>query len=491
MVKSTLLNPVDGLKPGTELDDATAINAYVRAGAVFVQSSLLPTLDFITGKFYKKGDSTGATLAILSSIAKQLLETPSGGDSSKTVTYVCAENGSDTTGQRGNVSKPFATIQAAINACTYGDTIEISPGAYASFTVPTGSIFTFIGKGDPAGSCVMVLGNNSYALNMVLSGADFVSFSNIVFYNTAASLPPVFISKSGNAGLDSVVFKDCAFSPSSYAYGAVFSNVHTLELESNTGNLSVTDCGSLTNTLHKSGKLLLAVSAVPPTGLVQNTTILKTCNFSTGLTISGNVNALTIGRTKALSFTALAVNPNSVFKLNLDVGSVSISAASGSPSIDLSGSKINDIFCQSTSSADITIKANECGIINAITLDSSVGNLVLELFGSRYDTLNCILNDKSFFDRDFGKSYALTIPTGSTRYNFANIGTADYPDFAFPPGVEVICMIQPKVAPTLATNALTIPTSDNEGFDVVNSFSTDTDAVIMIKRGLEWTFNSG
>jgi len=43
-----------------------------------------------------------------------------------TVTYV-ASNGSDVTGTRGNITKPFLTIQAAINASLSGDVIDVAP----------------------------------------------------------------------------------------------------------------------------------------------------------------------------------------------------------------------------------------------------------------------------------------------------------------------------------------------------------------------------
>ena len=43
-----------------------------------------------------------------------------------TVTYV-ASNGSDTTGTRGNIFKPFLTVQAALLAVVSGDVIEIAP----------------------------------------------------------------------------------------------------------------------------------------------------------------------------------------------------------------------------------------------------------------------------------------------------------------------------------------------------------------------------
>lgn len=47
------------------------------------------------------------------------------------------EYGNDTTGQRGSVTLPFATIEAAKNAASFGDTIEVFPGSY----VVTGNMY--------------------------------------------------------------------------------------------------------------------------------------------------------------------------------------------------------------------------------------------------------------------------------------------------------------------------------------------------------------
>lgn len=46
------------------------------------------------------------------------------------VLYVDNVRGSDTTGQRGNANRPFATIQAAVNAAQTDDVVQISPGIH-------------------------------------------------------------------------------------------------------------------------------------------------------------------------------------------------------------------------------------------------------------------------------------------------------------------------------------------------------------------------
>lgn len=70
------------------------------------------------------------------------------GQSAETVTYV-ATNGSDATGERGNVLRPFATIQAAVSACQDDDTIFVAPGDYAPFVVPPTRSLTIAGQGAP------------------------------------------------------------------------------------------------------------------------------------------------------------------------------------------------------------------------------------------------------------------------------------------------------------------------------------------------------
>lgn len=70
------------------------------------------------------------------------------GQSAETVTWV-APNGDNATGERGNVLRPFLTIQAAINACQDGDSIFVAPGNYAPFSVPPDKSLTIVGQGAP------------------------------------------------------------------------------------------------------------------------------------------------------------------------------------------------------------------------------------------------------------------------------------------------------------------------------------------------------
>lgn len=53
-----------------------------------------------------------------------------GGSVIFSATIIVSKNGSDATGTRNNWTKPFLTIQAAINAALPGDTICVMPGAY-------------------------------------------------------------------------------------------------------------------------------------------------------------------------------------------------------------------------------------------------------------------------------------------------------------------------------------------------------------------------
>lgn len=39
-------------------------------------------------------------------------------------------NGNDNNGERGSISRPFATVEAALNAATAGDVVEVFPGSY-------------------------------------------------------------------------------------------------------------------------------------------------------------------------------------------------------------------------------------------------------------------------------------------------------------------------------------------------------------------------
>lgn len=88
--------------------------------------------------------------------------------------------GSNTTGTRGDASKPYLTVQAAVNAASTGDQIRIGPGTFtstAAITRPVGvTRLSFVGSGSgPLGltaSCVTTLISSSSAFPLFDLGVN-------------------------------------------------------------------------------------------------------------------------------------------------------------------------------------------------------------------------------------------------------------------------------------------------------------------------------
>lgn len=77
------------------------------------------------------------------------------------VTYVDAEDGDDSTGQRGSLTKRFRTITAAIAASVSGDFISVGPGVYTESVILPNFPISIVGAG-PAATKVYT-GDNSRA----------------------------------------------------------------------------------------------------------------------------------------------------------------------------------------------------------------------------------------------------------------------------------------------------------------------------------------
>lgn len=144
------------------------------------------------------------------------------------VLYVDNVRGSDTTGQRGNANRPFATVQAAINAAQTDDQIQCAPQLFtttAAYTVPAsvvrlslvGTVGVAIGSSIPGGGTLLVnnttnlfelganLGLSSFAIStMVLrsSGhlvvnADGSSYAKDTFLTNGLRLDDVGVTSGG------------------------------------------------------------------------------------------------------------------------------------------------------------------------------------------------------------------------------------------------------------------------------------------------------
>lgn len=90
----------------------------------------------------------------------------------KSVTLV-SKNGNDSTGERGNLAKPFLTLQAAFQSVEDGDLLLLAPGVYDAATYDRAPSFTMQGLGTVANTTV----KNTTAVDT----SGLVTFQNLSF----------------------------------------------------------------------------------------------------------------------------------------------------------------------------------------------------------------------------------------------------------------------------------------------------------------------
>lgn len=126
-------------------------------------------------------------------------------DDAKTL-YV-QSGGSDTTGARGRLDKPFATIDAAIAAATAGDTIHIGVGTFVSPTTEKDGL-TYLGAGQPVYNSL----TNPTALTggTVFQGPWQTAADNITVANLGVDVGSAVCTASyGGTAQEGLSFYDC------------------------------------------------------------------------------------------------------------------------------------------------------------------------------------------------------------------------------------------------------------------------------------------
>lgn len=98
---------------------------------------------------------TGRHRTFLQEIA--LASNGNGADLKVASATLVAKNGNDSTGERGSLSKPFLTLQAAIAASSSEDTILLAPGEYGSFdgTTVVDKSLSFLALGSPSNTRIV------------------------------------------------------------------------------------------------------------------------------------------------------------------------------------------------------------------------------------------------------------------------------------------------------------------------------------------------
>ena len=104
------------------------------------------------------------------------------------VLYVDQVRGSDTTGQRGNANRPFATIQAAINAAQVNDAVECAQQSFlltAPLTRPA-ALTSFSILGTKTGQTPNVAGGSGTVLQQTTAGQAVIDLSTNLGLNKCA-----------------------------------------------------------------------------------------------------------------------------------------------------------------------------------------------------------------------------------------------------------------------------------------------------------------
>jgi hypothetical protein len=172
-----------------------------------------------------------------------------GGSTNFSKLLIVDPNGNDSTGTKGDISKPYLTIEAAVAAASSGDTIEVMPGAYTPATnlakdgviysfhqgaVVTkstiGAIFDYVASGGYT-SDINILGSGSFS-KISATGAIFTcvnaNISNIVLnFDRMVSTKDKCINVSTAAGKTCVIMGNLVSSSANNAiYGDNSVDIH-------------------------------------------------------------------------------------------------------------------------------------------------------------------------------------------------------------------------------------------------------------------------
>lgn len=121
---------------------------------------------------------TGQHRTFLREIA--LADGGNGADLRVAATTLVSKNGNDSTGERGNLAKPFLTLQAAIDASSGEDTILLAPGDYGSLgdTTIVDKSLSFLALGSPVNTEVLgVFKPNANGLAVTLDSVHLEELS--------------------------------------------------------------------------------------------------------------------------------------------------------------------------------------------------------------------------------------------------------------------------------------------------------------------------
>lgn len=261
---------------------------------------------------------------------------------------------------KGSYLDPFATLQAALDACVAnrGDIIYIKPGHAETISSATALLFnkagvTIIGQG--LGSARPSFTFNTADTAKIPVSADNISVSNIRFIGNFLSIATVFLLTTAA----SFTVDNCDFSDTSAVLG--FLSIITTTVSVNSDNLTYTG----------NRRISLATTAPGPDLVIANTMtgLYVVGNLSYHTTINNNVAALIAHG--ALVMTGAYIAYNDVYTVNSDTATggalLTTSATTGSGLI-----KNNNVRTLDTAAAIlVTVAAVQYAMINNTHIDGA------------------------------------------------------------------------------------------------------------------------
>jgi hypothetical protein len=417
-------------------------------------------------------------------ISPSLLDFP------ETVTWV-ATNGSDATGQRGNIGAPFATVGAALLASLSGDTILIAPGTYPAVEdpdFPAGLLAVTLEGVGARESCVITSATGPALRWTPGVNAKRITLRSLTISTTDPVSSAVVVAGPGpgTPNNSTLTLQNCALSaPLSNALSA--SSLLAVNLTDCSGSVSISDCNGGLCQGHQAGDVGIFVDNPVPAHVTRSAYLVKGSTVgilnvsgqgwidadavTTAFALSGGTLLTPLGDTASITFQGFA-------------GFASIfPSGTGSVFINLQNAQIPVVQCSSQVTAGNTqrINAKNAIIGRGIMQSPGGGDLILDTQGGTLGRTDTAFGANCFWDRDGGGDAAINIANGP---NVLTFGTS-FNDPPYPPGVPVAFSVASGTLGTLATDQLAITAASNAGCTINSGFVAPITGRVLWQR--EWS----
>jgi len=406
-----------------------------------------------------------------------------------TVTWV-ATNGSDATGQRGNIGAPFATVGAALLASLSGDTILIAPGTYPAVEdpdFPAGLLAVTLQGLGARSSCVI-----QTALGPALRWTPGVNAKRLTLRSlTISTTDPVSSAVvvagpgPGTPNNSTLTLQDCALSaPLSSALSA--SSLLAVDLADCAGSVSISDCDGGLCQGHQSGDVNVSVTDPVPAHVTRSTYRIKGSTVgilnasgqafldadaaTEAFALSGGTNPTPLGDTAGIAFHGRA-STASLF-----------CSGTGNSVLDLQNAQIPVLQCTSNVAAPNTQRIDARGgtFGRAILQNPGGGDCILDTRGGYLGMgVDTVFGADCYWDR-FGGG-AATVALGAAGTTNPVFGT-EFSEPPYPPGVDVVFTASPATLGTLATEQIAVTSVSNLGCEIESGYAAPISARVAWHR---------